>query len=79
MVQLAILKTVETIGEAAFHIGPSTRGAYPEIEWVKIVGMRNRLVHGYFDVRLSRVRDTVQKDIPRLIAQLELRGSPKAD
>ena len=69
--QLAIVKTVEIVGEAASRVSADTRERYPDIPWSGIVGMRNRLVHGYFDVNLVRVWETVEQDMPRLIAQLE--------
>ena len=69
--QLAIVKTVEIVGEAASRVSADTRERYPDIPWSGIVGMRNRLVHGYFDVNLVRVWGTVEQDIPRLIAQLD--------
>ena len=69
--QLAILKAVEIVGEAASRISAETRELNPDIPWTDIVGMRNRLVHGYFDVNLTRVWETVERDIPRLIGQLE--------
>lgn len=71
MAQLAILKAVEMVGEAASRISPEGKEAHAEIPWTGIVGMRNRLVHGYFNVNLKRVWETVQGDIPRLIPQLE--------
>ncbi len=69
--QLAIMKAVEIVGEAASRVGADTKQAHPDIPWADIVGMRNRLVHGYFDINLVRVWETVEQDIPRLIAQLE--------
>ena len=54
-----------------------TTAAHPEIPWRQIVGMRNRLVHGYFDVNLRRLWETVQRDIPRLILQLEVIVPPE--
>ena len=47
---LALLKCVEIIGEAAARIGPETRAQNLSIPWSLIVGMRNRLVHNYFEV-----------------------------
>ena len=76
--QLAILKVVEVIGEAAAHISEDARKAHPEIPWSGIVGMRNQLVHGYFDVNLERVWETAQQDVPRLIRQLEPLVPPEA-
>ena len=70
--QLSIVKSIEIIGEAASRIGAEIRQAHPSIPWRDIVGMRNRLVHGYFDIDLRLVWDTVRNDLPSLIAQLEL-------
>ncbi len=67
----AILKAVETIGEAAARISVETKEAHSEIPWHEIVGMRNRLVHVYFDIDLGIVWQTVQKSLPALIVQLE--------
>ena len=69
--QNAILKAIEIIGEAAGRISEETRHAHPEIPWPEIIGMRNRLVHAYFDVDLKHVWKTAQQDIPRLIDLIE--------
>jgi uncharacterized protein with HEPN domain len=69
--QNAILKSIEIIGEAAARITVEAKEAHPDILWSEIVGMRNRLVHAYFDVNLTRVWDTVQQDLPRLITSIE--------
>ena len=53
MAQLAILKAVEVVGEAASQVSPEGKKAHPEIPWAKIIGMRNRLVHGYFQCQLG--------------------------
>lgn len=76
MVQLAILKAMEIVGEAASQVGPDTQETYSEIPWPEIIGMRNRLVHGYFNVNLKRVWETVQQDIPQLISRLERLAPP---
>ena len=79
MAQLAILKTVEIVGEAAARVSTEYKDTHPEIPWSGIVGMRNRLVHGYFNINLQRVWETVQEDIPRLIPQLEALVSPEME
>ncbi len=79
MAQLAIHKAVETVGEAASRVSAETRIAHPEIPWIEIVGMRHRLVHEYFNVNLTRVWETVNEDIPRLIPQLEDLVPPETD
>ena len=68
---LAILKLIEIIGEAASKVTEQSRQKHPEIAWPMIIGMRNRLIHAYFDIDLDRVWDTVTEDLPPLITQLE--------
>lgn len=70
MLVMALLKEVEVIGEAAARISEGTRAQHAGIPWPKIVGMRHRLVHVYFDVDLDRVWDTVSEDLPALVALL---------
>ena len=69
--QLSVVKSIEIIGEAASRIDREIRQQHSTIPWQEIVGMRNRLVHGYFDIDLRLVWDTVQDDIPELITRLE--------
>ena len=69
--QHAVLKSLETIGEAASRLSDTTRKAHADIPWRKIIGMRNRLVHVYFDVDIDTVWDSVQNDLPVLKGQLE--------
>ena len=45
--QLALTRLIEIVGEAANRVSETTQGNHPEIPWHKIVGMRNRLIHGY--------------------------------
>ena len=71
MFQFAIVRAVGIIGEAAAHVPDAMRAAHPEIPWGSIVGMRNRLVHGYFDVDLDTVWETVDVHLPPLIAALD--------
>ncbi len=66
-----LVKGVEIGGEAATQVSEPTRQRLPEIPMARIVGMRNRLVHAYFDINLDIVWETVQGDMPKLISQLE--------
>ena len=68
---LAILRCVEIVGEAAGRIPAAMRRRYPKIPWQQIVGMRNRLVHGYDIVDYDIVWSTVADDLPPLIIELE--------
>ena len=65
------MKLVEVIGEAVSRLSLEIKDAHSEIAWREIVGMRNRLVHVYFDIDVGLVWDTVQNDLPALIAQIE--------
>ena len=69
---LALVKDIEIVGEAATGVAEPTRLQLPQIPWERLVGMRNRLLHAYFDISLDVVWSTVQEDLPGLIAQLEL-------
>ena len=71
MLSLALVRLIEIIGEAATHVSDETRMQVPDIPWPLVVGMRNRLIHGYFDVDLDRLWDTVVADLPPLIIALE--------
>ena len=68
--QRAIFNAVQEIGEAASRISPEFKNAHPAIPWRKIVGMRNRLVHAYFDIELDFVWDTVRNDLPAFAARI---------
>jgi uncharacterized protein with HEPN domain len=70
MLVLALVKDIEIIGEAAYQISEITRKSLPDIPWDDIIGMRHRLVHAYFDINLDILWQTVQQDIPGLIAAL---------
>ncbi len=70
MLALAIIKSIEIIGEAASKISEACRLENGNIPWRDIIGMRNRLSHGYFDINLDIVWETVQTDIPHIIKLL---------
>ena len=67
----AVLWQVAVIGEAAAKISQVSRAEHPEIPWRDITDMRNKLVHDYRRIDLSKVWDTVQNDLPSLIRLLE--------
>ena len=71
MLELSLVRLVEIIGEAAARVGTESREKYPSILWLQIVGIRNRLVHGYDAVDLDVLWDTIIDDLPPLIAELE--------
>ena len=75
---LALVKDIEIVGEAASAVTESTRMELADIPWQRIVAMRNRLVHAYFSINLDIAWQTVQQDLPALIAQLERIVSPES-
>jgi uncharacterized protein with HEPN domain len=66
----AIIRSVEVIGEAASKISDELRKEHPEVPWQKMIGMRNRLVHVYFDIDYHTLWQTVKENLPPLIEQL---------
>lgn len=71
MIQDAVIRRIETIGEAAKQLSSETMDRYPGVQWQDIAGMRDRLIHKYFGVDLEQVWQTVQKDIPELEEKIE--------
>jgi uncharacterized protein with HEPN domain len=70
MLQFAVIRAIEIIGEAASKITAETRAAHSAIPWKAIVGMRNRLIHAYFDINSQMVWETVTVEIPAILDQL---------
>lgn len=67
----ALVNAIQEVGEAAARISPSGRARFPVIPWPAVVGMRNRLVHGYDTVDYEVVWRVVVSELPLLIAALE--------
>ncbi|MDO9537831.1 MAG: DUF86 domain-containing protein [Thermoplasmata archaeon] len=66
IVQAAVIREFEIIGEAAKRISEDIRTKYPAIPWRNMAGMRDKLVHDYMGVDMDAVWNTVEKDIPNL-------------
>ena len=71
MLLFAAVRAIEVIGEAASKVTSETREAAPNIPWTAIVSMRNRLIHGYFDIDADLVWKTATEEIPELQRALE--------
>lgn len=71
LLQDAVLRRIEVIGEAARRLSMETRMQIDEVPWTEIIAMRNLVIHEYDDVDINTVWQTVKTDLPLLITQLE--------
>ena len=67
---LGLMKAIEIIGEAASRISDETCAQIPDVPWPDVIGMRNRLIHGYYDINLNILWRTLE-DLPFLIYHIE--------
>jgi len=66
---LTLVRLLEIVGKAANHVPARQRAKYPGISWAQIVGLRNRLIHGYDNVDFDILWQIVTEDLPPLIVQ----------
>lgn len=71
MLAISLVHLLGIVGEAANCVSADFREQHPHIPWKKMIELRNRLIHGYFDINLDIVWDTVLEDLPPLIAAIE--------
>ena len=77
--QLAVVRCLEVIGEAAKRLSKEFREKHPAIPWSAMAGMRDVLIHAYDRVDLERVWTTLRDDLPSLIKNIEGLVPPAAD
>jgi uncharacterized protein with HEPN domain len=70
MLLFAVVRAIEVLGEAASQVSAETRATHAGIPWRAIIGMRNRLIHAYFEINTETVWQTVTREIPTLLPQL---------
>lgn len=70
MMRFACIKQLEIVGEACNHVDSVTMDEFPDVEWRKIIGLRNLLIHEYFGIDVLLVWDIIQHDLPELKRQL---------
>ncbi len=70
LIQVWFLRYLQIIGEASRALSADIRETYPEVPWGKIMGMRNILVHNYFEIDLPVVWNAVERELPELKRQL---------
>jgi len=66
LVQDAVIKNLEIIGEAAYKIDSESKQQFQNIEWKKIEGLRHRLVHDYYEIDMLIIWNTIKNRIPQL-------------
>lgn len=71
LIQNAVMRQIQIIGEAARQVSPEYRESHPEVPWKTIIGMRNWLVHEYFRILPDRVWDVVENHLAELVRLLE--------
>lgn len=71
MFNLAVVRLLEIIGEAASRVSVPRRATLDEIPWTGIIGIRNRLIHGYDQVDFNAVWEVLTSDLSPLVAALE--------
>ena len=82
LAQDAIVRNIAVIGEAASRIhkiAPDFEAKHPELPWIEMRGMRNKLIHDYFDIDWPTVWDTVKEDLPLLLKQIQSLLSPPSN
>lgn len=70
-VQSAVIRWLQVIGEATGRTSPQLRAEHPHVPWLAATSMRNRTVHGYFDIDLDVVWITARDEVPRLGAAVQ--------
>jgi uncharacterized protein with HEPN domain len=71
LLQDAVIRQLEIVGEAAKRLSPTHRDAHPSIPWKDVIGMRAKLAHDYMTVDLQVVWDTARRDLPTLRQKLD--------
>ncbi len=68
----AFARSLEIIGEAVKNISPEFKKKHPEIEWKKIAGLRDKIIHYYFGVNWDILWDVISNRLPELKKQIEM-------
>lgn len=71
ILNLALTRLIEIIGEAARRVPEEVQMQYPELPWLQMIAARNRLIHGYDNVDFDILWVIIKKDLPDLIDRLE--------
>lgn len=72
ILNFAVIKNLEIIGEASYKITKEFKAKHPEIEWRVIINLRHVLVHGYYKIKQEVIWDIIQKDLQPLKEQIQM-------
>jgi uncharacterized protein with HEPN domain len=70
MVQDAVIRNLEIVGEASKKVSVAVKEKHPEIPWRQMAGLRDKLIHDYFGIDLPAVWNVVESNLPILKTQL---------
>jgi uncharacterized protein with HEPN domain len=70
--RLSVIHLIEMIGEATSRLSAQLREKYPEVPWRGAIAMRNRVIHGYFDIDYDRVWEAAAFEVPSFAAQVQV-------
>ncbi|MGW1680771.1 HepT-like ribonuclease domain-containing protein [Saccharopolyspora sp. NPDC002376] len=70
VLQHALVRLVQIVGEASNHVDRAVQQTHPEVPWRAIIGMRNRVVHSNWEVDVQILWDVVTVEIPKLLPQI---------
>jgi uncharacterized protein with HEPN domain len=81
LVQEAVIRSLEIIGEASRHLSEALRETYAEVPWRQIAAFRNFVIHVYWEIKLERIWEIVERDLPPLrgTVQAILAALPTSD
>jgi uncharacterized protein with HEPN domain len=71
MLLFALTRAIEIIGEAASRVTEETRASVPSVPWLRIIAMRNRLIHAYFSIDRDILWKTASEEVPALLSLLQ--------
>jgi len=71
VLQVAVERCIEVIGEAARHLSEDFKARHPDIPWRNIVQQRNVITHGYFFLEHERLWDVTSDKVPKLVLRLQ--------
>jgi uncharacterized protein with HEPN domain len=70
LIQDGVVRQLEIIGEASRNLSSEFREQQAEIPWRQIIGLRNRVIHAYFEINLTIIWEVIQNDLPSLKKKL---------